>query len=113
MQLQATDLRHRRQPLDLIDLQIGFAIARDLGELHEIGGTRHRMALEEFFTADAVGCAENRARTALEVGNHPFPDRLEILREVELGNGLAVATVGPQRLLGLRDRNTHHLGGFG
>jgi hypothetical protein len=35
------------------------------------------------------------------------------LRKVELGDGLAITAVGPQRLLGLRDRNTHHLGGFG
>ena len=70
------------------------------------------MALKERFTLDAVRRAHHRARTALEVDDHPFADRFEISRKIELGDGLAVAAVGPQRLVGFRDGDAHHLGGF-
>src|SRR5690349_14506193 len=68
------------------------------------------MALKEFFAVDAVGRADDRARTALEVADHPFADRLEILRKIELGDALAVAGIGPQLLVGLRDHYAHDLG---
>ena len=63
-------------------------------------------------TVDAVGRADDRARPALEMADHPVADRLEIAREIELGDGLAVAGVRPQRLVGLGDDDAHHLGGL-
>ena len=39
--------------------------------------------------------------------HHPGADRLEVARQVELGDRIAVARVRPQRLLGLGDEDTH------
>ena len=46
-----------------------------------------------------------------EVWHHPFADGLEIMREIELGHGLAVAGIGPQRLVGMGDDDAHHFRG--
>ena len=51
--------------------------------------------------ADAVGRADDRAGPALDVRHHPVADRLVVVRQVELGDRLAVAGVGPQRLVGM------------
>ena len=67
MQLEAADLRHRRQPFDPIDLQIGLAIAGDLDELQQVRAARHGVALEEGLAPDAVGRAHDRAGPALDV----------------------------------------------
>src|SRR5271166_2031606 len=39
--------------------------------------------------------------------HHPRPDRLVIARQIELGDGPAIAAVGPQHLVGLGDCYTH------
>ena len=112
MQLQPAALRHRRQPFDPIDLQIGFAIARDLGEFQQVRTTRHGVALKEGLALDAVGRAHHGARPALDVADHPVADGFEIPGKIELGDGLAIAAIGPQRLVGFGDDDAHHLGGF-
>ena len=101
MQFEAADLRHRRETLDAIDLQIRLAIAGDFHQLQQLRGARHRMALEEFLAADAIGRADDGAGPALQMADHPAADRLEITREIELGHALAVAAVRPQLLVGL------------
>ena len=59
----------------------------------------HGVALEELLLAvDAVGHADDRARPALDVADHPGADRFVVARQIELGDRLAVAGVGPQRL---------------
>ena len=81
MQLEAADLRHRGKPLDAVDLQIRLAIAGDFYQLQQVRGPRHRMALKEGLAADAVGRAHHRAGPALQMADHPAPDRLEIARD--------------------------------
>ena len=44
------------------------------------------------------------------MADHPFADRFEIAREIELGHRFAVAAVRPQRLVGLRNHDAHDLG---
>ena len=111
MQLEPADLRHGRQTFDAVDLQIGLAIARYFYQFQQVRGAGHRVALEELFAADAVGGAYHGTWPSLDVPDHPAADRLEITGEVELGHALAVAGVGPELLVGLRDDDAHHLGG--
>ena len=51
MQFEPADLRHRGQPLDAVDLQIGLAVAGDLDQFQQLRGAGHRMALEERLAA--------------------------------------------------------------
>jgi hypothetical protein len=110
MQLEPADLRHRGQSLDLVDLQIGFAVAGHPRKRQELRGALHAVTLEEMLAMDAVGCAHDRTRPALDVRHHPLADRLEIVREIELGDGLTVAGIRPHRLVGIGDGHPHHLG---
>ena len=63
----AADLRHRGQPFDPVDLQIGLAVAGNLHQFEQVRGARHRMALEELLAADAVGRADDRAGPSLQM----------------------------------------------
>src|SRR5262249_34169134 len=68
------------------------------------------MALKKGLAINAVRCTHNRAGTTLEVTDHPLADRFEIIGEIELCEWLAVAAIGPQRLVGIGDGDAHHLG---
>src|SRR5205814_1469457 len=68
-----------------------------------------RMALEPCLVVDAIRSANDRARTALEVLDHPRPDGLEVARELELGDWACLALPRPQCLLGLRDGYAQHI----
>ena len=112
MQLQPADLRHRRQSLDTINLQVRLAIAGHLGQFQEIGGALHSVTLKEFLTLDAIRRADNGTRPAFQMADHPAPHRFEIAGEIELGYAFAVTAVRPQLLVGLGDNHAHHFGGF-
>src|SRR6266446_8900518 len=100
MQLQPTALGHRRKALDTIDLQIRLAVARDLHEPQQFRLARHGVALKEGLALDAVRRAHNGAWPSLEMADDPSADRFEVAREIELRYCVAVAAVGPQRLVG-------------
>src|SRR3954452_1322752 len=68
------------------------------------------MALEEAFALDAVGRADQRAWPALEVNDHPFADGFEVAREIQLGDGIAIAVVRPELLVRLGNDDSHHFG---
>src|SRR3954447_12944305 len=101
MQLHRADLRHRCETFDAIDLDIRFAVPPHRYEFEEVGSSRHGMALKKSFAADPVRRAHQRARSALQVADHPCADRLEIAGKVELGHGSAVTTIRPKLLIGL------------
>ena len=59
------------------------------------------MALKELLAADTIRRTHDRARPALDVRQQPVADLCEIIGEVALGDGVALAVVGPQRLVGV------------
>ena len=95
MQLQTGQLCNLRKTLDAIDLKIWLIAARDLRQREHARRVRHRMALKEMLAADTVGRTNDRARPAFQMRDHPRSDRFKVVREIELGNRLTVAVVGP------------------
>src|SRR6266481_2724981 len=84
-----------------------FVLTRflDANRLHFAGKRSkralHGVALKEPFAADPIRRANDGARPALQVANHPAADRLEISGEIELCHAIAVTDIGPQLLVGL------------
>src|SRR5205814_9710703 len=70
------------------------------------------MALKETFAVDSVGPADERTWPPLEMADHPLADLLEITGQIKLGEALAVTGLGPKLLVGLRNNDAHHHGGF-
>ena len=101
MQLNAADLCDRRETFDAIDLQIGFAIAGDLGQFQKVRGAGHGVALKESLAADAIRRANDRTGPAFQMADHPAAYSLEIAGEIELGDTFAVTGIRPQLLVGL------------
>ena len=100
MQFQRADLRHGRQGFDPVDLHVGRLVAAHLDEIEQVGHARHRVTLEKLLSLDAVRRAHQRAGTAGEMRQHPFADLFIVAGEIEFGHRLAVARIGPQRLVG-------------
>src|SRR4026209_2384627 len=104
---------HRtRQPSDAIDLQIRLVVAGDPRQRQQVRSSFHGVTLEKALPVDAVRRANDRAGASLDVPHQPLADALEVAGEIELGDGLAVGGVRPQRLVGLGDRYAHHDVGF-
>src|SRR5437868_14851536 len=70
------------------------------------------MALKETFAVDSIGPADERTRPPLEMADHPFADLLEVTGQIKFGEALAVTGLGPKLLVGLRNNDAHHHGGF-
>src|SRR6185436_16187138 len=103
--LDGGDLRGGDQAFDAVDLDIGRAVSRDLDRREQVRHAAHLVALKEPLAVDAVGCPDDRARTALEMIDHPRPDLFEVLRELELGKWRRLR---PQWLARLGNHHTHH-----
>src|SRR6185369_9017642 len=91
MELEPRDLPDGDQPLDRVDDEIGLAVAGYLDLIQMLRHAEHGMALEELFFRKAIRGADNGARDALDMWQHPITDLLVIVREIELGHRLAVA----------------------
>jgi hypothetical protein len=59
------------------------------------------VTLEKLLPLDAIRRAYQRARTAGKMWQHPVADLLVVAGEIELGNRLAVARIGPERFVRL------------
>ena len=108
MELERTDLRDRDERLDAIDLHIGRLVASHLDKGEQIRDAGHGMALKELLTVDSVRRAHQRARTAAQMRQQPLADGFVIAGEIELGDGVARIGIGPQHLVGVRQRHSHH-----
>src|SRR3982074_2995627 len=107
MHLESADLGDGGEPLDSLYLYVRRLIALDLRQGEEVRDARHRMALKELLAANAVGRTYQRARSALQMRQQPFANRLVILRQIELTDWLTVPRIGPQHFVGFRERNSH------
>ena len=92
------DLRGGDQTFDAVDLDVGLAVAFDLGQREQVRHALHFMALEEALAINAVRSPDDGAGSALQVLDHPGTDLLEVLRKVELG---VAVRLRPERLVGL------------
>ena len=111
MQLDPGDLRYGRQSFHAVNLKIWFRVAGHGDQMKETGGTRHRVALEEALRPDAVGRADDRARAATKMLDHPAADCFEIARKIEFGNCRgALLCSRPERFVGVREGDPHHHG---
>ncbi len=98
MQLERGDLRRLHERFDAIDLQIGLAIARRLApSLKRFDVPRMAWRWKNVLAVDAIGRANDGAGAAADVLDQPVADGFEVAREIELGDGLAGAIVGPER----------------
>ena len=106
MQLRRPHLGHGDQAFDAVDLEIGFLVAAHFHFRQEVRGSGHGVTLEEVLLAvDPVGRAHNGAGPSGDMIDHPVAHRLVIAREFDLGDRRLL--VGPQRLVGMRDRHAH------
>ena len=98
------------QALDAVDLQIGLLVAGDLRPVPAGSTCPAWRGAGRTLAADAIGRPHDRAGPALDMGHHPGADGFEIAREIQLGHRLAVAGIGPERLVGIGDRHAHDHG---
>src|SRR5579859_2277126 len=106
--LQRVKLSPGDQRLHPVELQVGPGVPRHCDRIDQTGLPLAAMALEKaFLCAHPIRKADDRAWASANMRNHPRPDRLVILGEVELGHGLAVVSVRPQRLAGVGKRDVH------
>ena len=103
-------LRNFRKTLHSIDLKVRLFAARNFGQREHARRSRHRMALKKMLAVDAVGRANNRAWPPLQMRDHPASDGFVIARQLQFGDGLAIAGVGPENFLRLLDRHTRNDG---
>ena len=108
MQLQSGQLRNFRETLDSIDLKVRLLAARHLRQREHARRARHRMALKKMLSANSVRRANNRARPAFQMRDHPGSNYLVVLRQLQLGDRLSITGVRPQRFIRLRDLDAHH-----
>ena len=108
MQLERADLRDRNERLDAIDLHIGRLVAPDLDEGEEIRDAGHGMALKELLAVDSIRRAHQRAGPAAQMRQQPLADGFVISGEVELGDCATLSAIGPQHLVSVRERHSHH-----
>ena len=101
MQLQRGDLRQRSQSLDAIDLEVGVAVPRNPHKADQAGEAAHGVALEESLAVDAIRATDEGAGPALDVRQHPLANGGEVIGELALGDGAAIARIRPQHLSGL------------
>ena len=106
VQFDAAELGNGGQALNPVDLQIGFATARDRHEFKQIGRAGPGVALKERFRADPVRRANHGAGSPLDVLNQPIAHRFIVAGKVGLGDRWVL--VRPQGLVGARDRHAHH-----
>src|SRR5579872_3335346 len=95
VELDGRGLSKGRQSFDAIDLKIGFSLRRRPYELDQVRRARRSVALEELLTVNAVGRADDRTGPSPQMRHDPFADRFVVAGEIELGDRLAVAAVGP------------------
>jgi hypothetical protein len=110
MQLEHAPLGKCRQCLLAIDRQVRFRVARNRDERPRLGKPRYGVALEELMAADTVRCPHDGAGPRSDVRHQPSAYRLVVAREVGFRNGLSIARVRPQNLVGMRDHHTHDRG---
>src|SRR5262245_46692854 len=72
--LNSRDLRCCNQTFDTVDLRIGLAISFDVHQADQVRHAAHGMPLKESLCIDAVWRADEGARPALEMLDHPGTD---------------------------------------
>src|SRR6266576_3958185 len=85
MKLNACALRHRSQPFDAIDLNVGFSVAADRNLLQQIRAAFHGVPLKEPLAVYAVGGADNGAWAAFQMAHHPSADLRVVFGELQFG----------------------------
>jgi len=101
MQLHRTDLRHRREPFDAINLQIGLLVPEYGHQFQQVRRARHGMALEELLATESIRGPNDRARPSADVLDQPGADGLIVAGKVFLGDRRAIVGVRPERLVGI------------
>ena len=84
MVFDGCDLGCCDQTFDPIDLNVGLSVSFDLHQADEVRHAQHGMALEEPFRIDSIGRADDRARPAFKMLDHPWPNLFKVARQIDL-----------------------------
>jgi hypothetical protein len=95
MQLEAGCLCYGDQTFNTVDCDVRLVVARDFDEIEQAGHAWHGVALEEPLATNAIRSANDGARAALEVWQHPIADGRKVFGEVLFGHRFAVTAIWP------------------